>query len=312
MSSTRNSAGTTAHGSGAPLPDRFDVSGVTADGAAWLASAGTYPRSTLALWEDRPTAPVVLPCGTAFDVVNAPAIFGRRMLDHLWDEGPGSGPVAVFRGRVLLFGAPGTAQRLPSLLEWEEWGSRGAGDPPGARHSGRAGAFDDREILGDGLGDGPWDDGFGPDDGLRADDALRGRGEPVGRRGGPQAGGPSGVASGGAAGRARAEGPGRVGAVPPLLCHGTGDAVTVPALRIGGAAEARLPRPGGTGTDPAARPESRWLVAPDTRHPWLPGAEILVWAAVRAARAAASAAVRISIFPPADQDAKVYDVSRRR
>ncbi|GHD89477.1 bifunctional DNA primase/polymerase [Streptomyces naganishii] len=185
---------------------------VTADGAAWLASAGTYPRSTLALWRERPDAPVVLPCGTAFDVVNAPAMFGRRMLDRLWAEGPGSGPVAVHRGRMLLFTAPGTAHRLPSLLEWEEWGARG-----------------------------------------------------------------------------REAGGGRAASVPPLLCHGTGDAVTVPA--------------------PAGQPSaSRWLVAPDTRHPWLPGPEILLWAAVRAARAA----VRISIFPPADQGAKVYDVSRRR
>ncbi|MFB7088171.1 bifunctional DNA primase/polymerase [Streptomyces sp. NPDC056296] len=188
------------------------VSDVTSDGAAWLASAGPYPRSTLALWEERPQAPVVLPCGSAFDVVSAPAIFGRRMLDRMWDEGPGSGPVAEFRGRMLLFAAPGTAQRLPSLLEWEEWSARG-----------RAG--------------------------------------------------------------------GRTGAVPPLLCHGAGDAVTVPAP-VGG----------------PARSGSRWLVAPDTRLPWLPGPEILLWAAVRAARAA----VRISIFPPADQDAKVYDVSRRR
>ncbi|WP_424880065.1 bifunctional DNA primase/polymerase [Streptomyces sp. SLBN-8D4] len=189
-----------------PFTDRFDVCGVTADGAAWLASAGTYPRSTLSLWEDHPAAPVVLPCGTAFDVVSAPAIFGRRMLDRLWDEGPGSGPVATFRGRMLLFAAPGTAQRLPSLLRWEEFG--------------------------------------------------------------------------------------RTGAIPPLLCHGTGDAVTVPAPLS--AAKSAL--------------TSRWLVAPDTRQPWLPGPEILLWAAVRAARAA----VRISIFPPADQDAKVYDVSRRR
>jgi hypothetical protein len=208
-----------------PFVDPFDqlaghrsgASGVTAAGVSWLSSAGTYPRSTLALWRERPDAPVVLPCGTAFDVVNAPSIFGRRMLDQLWDEGPGSGPVAVHRGRVLLFAAPGTAQRLPSLLEWEEWGSQG-----------------------------------------------------------------------------RADG-GRTEDVPPLLCHGSGDAVTVPA--------------------PAPAPEaaagarsSRWLVAPDTRHPWLPGPEILLWAAVRAARAA----VRISIFPPADQGAKVYDVSRRR
>ncbi|MEV7733494.1 hypothetical protein AB0O75_15645 [Streptomyces sp. NPDC088921] len=190
-----------------PFSDtRFDVSGVTADGAAWLASAGTYPRSTLAFWEERPAAPVILPCGTAFDVVSAPAIFGRRMLDRLWEEGPGSGPVAMLRARMLLFAAPGTAQRLPSLLRWEEIG--------------------------------------------------------------------------------------RTAAIPPLLCHGIGDAVTVPA-------PLSAPKPASA---------SRWLVAPDTRHPWLPGPEILLWAAVRAARAA----VRISIFPPADQDAKVYDVSKRR
>ncbi|MHC3470469.1 bifunctional DNA primase/polymerase [Streptomyces sp. 7R007] len=189
-----------------PFSDTLDVCGVTADGAAWLASAGTYPRSTLALWEERPDAPVVLPCGSVFDVVSVPALFGRRMVDRLWEEGPGSGPVAVFRGRMLLFAAPGTAPRLPSLMRWEEWGGRG-------------------------------------------------------------------------------------GNIPPLLCHGSGDAVTVPAL-LGGAPSAA----------------ARWLVAPDTRHPWLPGPEVLLWAAVRAARQA----VRISISSSADQDAKVYDVSGRR
>ncbi|MFE6096941.1 bifunctional DNA primase/polymerase [Streptomyces massasporeus] len=196
----------------------WNASDVTPDGAAWLASAGTYPRSTLALWEERPEAPVVLPCGSVFDVVSAPAMFGRRMLDRLWDDGPGSGPVAQFRGRMLLFAAPGTAQRLPALLEWEEWGGR-----------------DSREAT-------------------------------------------------------------RTDAVPPLLCHGTGDAVTVPA-------PSESAPPAST-----VRCASRWLVAPDTRQPWLPGPEVLLWAAVRAARSA----VRISIFPPADQDAKVYDVSRRR
>jgi hypothetical protein len=206
-----------------PTSGLFDedqgIAGVTPDGAAWLASAGTYPRSTLALWEEHPDAPVVLPCGSAFDVVSAPAMFGRRMLDRLWGDGPGSGPVAAYRGRMLLFAAPGTAQRLPSLLEWEEFGSHGG----------------DR----------------------------------------------------------------RTAAIPPLLCHGTGDAVTVPAPTATAT---------GTGTGEIGSPESRWLVAPDTRQPWLPGPEVLLWAAVRAARAA----VRISIFPPADQDAKVYDVSRRR
>ncbi|WP_073952898.1 bifunctional DNA primase/polymerase [Streptomyces kebangsaanensis] len=197
-----------------PFFDHLHASGVTPDGAAWLASAGAYPRSTLALWRERPRSPVALPCGTAFDVVNTPVVFGRRMLDRLWDEGPGSGPVAVHRGRMLLFAAPGTAQRLPSLLKWEEWGSQG---------------------------------------------------RPAGRGEG----------------------------IPPLLCHGHGDAVT-------------LPPPADDGSP--GRSDSRWLVAPDTRHPWLPGPEVLLWAAVRAARAA----VRISIFPPADQGAKVYDVSRRR
>lgn len=214
-------------GTGRYPEDGVDVAGVTADGAAWLASAGTYPRSTMTLWEERPAAPVVLPCGGVFDVVSVPALFGRRMLDRLWTEGPGSGPVAVYRGRVLLFASPGTAQRLPTLLEWEEWGS-----------------------------------------------------------------------------------PGRTGAVPPLLCHGTGDAVTVPAVLA--------PEDSGTdGSGPSHTPGvtrlgSRWLVAPDTRRPWLPGPEVLLWAAVRAARSSASATVRVSIFPPADQGAKVYDVSRRR
>ncbi|QFQ97644.1 hypothetical protein F9278_17025 [Streptomyces phaeolivaceus] len=209
-------------GTGRYPRDGVDVAGVTVDGAAWLASAGTYPRSTLTLWEERPAAPVVLPCGTVFDVVSVPAIFGRRMLDRLWDGGPGSGPVAVYRGRMLLFASPGTAHRLPSLLEWEEWGS-----------------------------------------------------------------------------------PGRTGAVPPLLCHGIGDAVTVPAVLTPDGPDA----PGGPGV---TRLGSRWLVAPDTLRPWLPGPEVLLWAAVRAARSSASATVRVSIFPPADQGAKVYDVSRRR
>ncbi|NUK07560.1 hypothetical protein HRW18_05930 [Streptomyces lunaelactis] len=186
---------------------RHHVAQVTAPGARWLASAGVYPRSMLAHWETCPSAPVVLPCGSVFDVVSVPAIFGRRMLDRLWEDGPGSGPVAMYRGRMMLFTAPGSARRLPSLLDWEEWGD----------------------------------------------------------------------------------------AVPPMLCHGIGDAVTIPPLAQG---------------DAASGP--RWLVAPDTRHPWLPGPEVLIWACVRAARSAASPSVRISIFPPADQDAKVYDVSRRR
>lgn len=191
--------------------ERHQTARVTAAGAAWLASAAAGPAdlgTALARWEARPESPAVLPCGTAFDVVSVDPVFGRRMLDRLWEEGPGSGPVAAHRGRMLLFAAPGTAQRLPALLDWEEWGE----------------------------------------------------------------------------------------GVPRPLCHGTGDAVTVPPL-VPAAPESSRPR---------------WLVAPDTRNPWLPGPEVMLWACVRAARAVSAAGVRVSIFTPAVQDANVYDVSRRR
>lgn len=153
---------------------------VTHEGAAWLASASTFPRSVQALWSARPTAPSVLPCGRVFDVVNLPVLFGRSVLEQLWSAGARSGPAAVHRGRVLLLVAPGVAQRLPTLLAWEEWGHR---------------------------------------------------------------------------------------RVPPVMCHGAGDAVTIPPLY-------------------GSEGRSRWLVAPGTRDPWLPGADVLLWACVRAVRAA--------------------------
>ncbi|MEF9883101.1 hypothetical protein [Streptomyces sp. P9-A4] len=196
---------------------RHQTARVTADGAAWLASAaGGRGESALTRWEARPASPAALPCGRVFDVVNVDPVFGRRMLDRLWEEGPGSGPVAVHRGRMMLFTAPGTAQRLPALLDWE------VGVPP-AR-------------------------------------SARGRGEQV----------------------------------PRPLCHGVGDAVTVPPLV------------------PSGTSGPRWVVAPDTRSPWLPGPEVVLWAYVRAVRTYSAADVRVSIFPPADPDANVYDVSRRR
>lgn len=176
-----------------PVRHRPAAPCVTLAGADWLASASRSPGGVHALWADNATAPAVLPCGKVFDVIGAPTLFGRRMLDHLWSPaGPGSGPVAAQRGRLLLFAAPGTAQRLPALLAWEEWGE----DEEGGR------------------------------------------------------------------------------ALPPLLSYGTGDAVTVPPL---------YPLPDETGLAPTA---PRWLVAPETRHPWLPGADVLLWACVRAARAA--------------------------
>ncbi|GAU68047.1 hypothetical protein SSP35_06_01310 [Streptomyces sp. NBRC 110611] len=175
-----------------PLPGH-----VTRAGADWLASASPHPHEMHAFWSREPAAPSVLPCGAAFDVINAPALFGRRMVDRLWSDGPGSGPVAAHRGRILLFAAPGTAQRLPALLVWEEWAD----------------------------------------------------------------------------------------AVPALLCHGSGDAVTVPPLHPGPHPAAAPAGGPAASTAPAA---SRWLVAPGVREPWLPGPDVLLWACVRAARAAAA------------------------
>ncbi|GAB3967447.1 bifunctional DNA primase/polymerase [Streptomyces sparsus] len=187
---------------------------VTPAGADWLASASRFPRSVHALWSHRPAATSVLPCGTAFDVVSTPVLFGRRMLDRLWSAGPGSGPVALHHDRLWLFAAPGTADRLPTLLGWEEW------------DSGTEGAE----------------------------------------------------------------------TIPPLLCHGAGEAVTVPAVYA---------------VDEAPR-ASRWLVAPDVRYPWLPDAEALLRACLRAVRAGRSHGRPLSIFASAEPGAKVYDVSRRR
>ncbi len=173
---------------------------VTAAGAEWLVSASPFPRSVRALWTARPEGPGVLPCGTAFDVVDLPALFGRRVLDRLWTAGPGCGPVAAHRGRIWLFALPGTADRLPALLSWEEWGHR----------------------------------------------------------------------------------------VPPMICHGAGDAVTVPPLVPAGCAAGGRPagvRTGSAGGPPGAGGAPRWVVAPDVRDPWLPGAAVLLWAVLRVVRA---------------------------
>ncbi|MEF3113212.1 hypothetical protein [Streptomyces chrestomyceticus] len=183
-----------------PAPAAFHTAAyVTLAGADWLASADPCPESVHARWASCPEAPSTLPCGTVFDVINAPALFGRDLVDRLWTAGPGSGPVATHRGRILLFAEPGTARRLPALLDWEEWS----------------------------------------------------------------------------------------GSVPPLLCHGPGDAVTVPPLF-----PQRPPQPDPPHTPHSAQDltASRWLVAPDVRHPWLPGPGALLWACIRAARRAATVA----------------------
>jgi hypothetical protein len=57
--------------------------------------------------------------GPRFDVLDVPAEAGRAALRHL---APAS-PVAAQGDRMRLLMAPGSAQELPGLLDWLEWGS---------------------------------------------------------------------------------------------------------------------------------------------------------------------------------------------
>ncbi|WP_369198789.1 SCO3374 family protein [Streptomyces djakartensis] len=88
--------------------------------------AGPHPGGQVRRWyEDRlgwPTAPgdpLRLVVGVRFDVLDVPAEAGRAALRHL---APGS-PVAVRGPRARLLVAPGSAEELPGLLEWLDWGT---------------------------------------------------------------------------------------------------------------------------------------------------------------------------------------------
>ncbi|MEU6812312.1 SCO3374 family protein [Streptomyces sp. NPDC046831] len=69
-------------------------------------------------WPTAPGQPVRLLVGRRFDVLDVPARAGRAALCRL---GPGS-PVAVQGDRMRLLVAAGSAEELPGLLEWLEWG----------------------------------------------------------------------------------------------------------------------------------------------------------------------------------------------
>ncbi|MGX5213546.1 SCO3374 family protein [Streptomyces violaceus] len=70
-------------------------------------------------WPTVPGDPVRLAVGVRFDVLDVPAEAGHASLRRL---GPGS-PVAVRGDRMWLLVAPGSAEELPGLLEWLEWGT---------------------------------------------------------------------------------------------------------------------------------------------------------------------------------------------
>ncbi|MFF5156482.1 SCO3374 family protein [Streptomyces sp. NPDC000348] len=76
-------------------------------------------------WPTAPGAPVRLVVGVRFDVLDVPAEAGRAALERLGRSGGlGRGfPVALRDGRMRLLVAAGSAEELPGLLEWLDWGA---------------------------------------------------------------------------------------------------------------------------------------------------------------------------------------------
>ncbi|MEU2623425.1 SCO3374 family protein [Streptomyces sp. NPDC007157] len=68
---------------------------------------------------EAPGKPLRLVTGVRFDVLDVPAQAGAKALRHL---GPGS-PVALQGDRMRLLVAAGSAEELPGLLDWLEWGA---------------------------------------------------------------------------------------------------------------------------------------------------------------------------------------------
>ncbi len=74
-----------------------------------------------ALGWDAAGRPPRLRTGVRFDVLDVPAAAGHAVLRRFSGAGA-TGPAALHGGRVLLLVAAGTAEELPGLLEWLDWG----------------------------------------------------------------------------------------------------------------------------------------------------------------------------------------------
>ncbi|MFD5469166.1 SCO3374 family protein [Streptomyces sp. NPDC127105] len=74
-------------------------------------------------WATVPGVPLRLVVGRRFDVLDVPAEAGRAALRHLRPRSP----VAARGDRMGLLVAAGSAEELPGLLEWLEWGPSALG-----------------------------------------------------------------------------------------------------------------------------------------------------------------------------------------
>ncbi|TXS37281.1 SCO3374 family protein [Streptomyces sp. OR43] len=87
-----------------------------ADGVSRGACARWYEQELG--WATAGSAPVRLLTGLRFDALVVPAAAGRAALERVG----ATGPVALAGRRMSLLVAPGSADELPGLLDWLEWG----------------------------------------------------------------------------------------------------------------------------------------------------------------------------------------------
>lgn len=72
-------------------------------------------------WATTHGPPVQLLTGLRFDALELPSDAGFALLRHLGEAVP-TGPVALDGGTMRLLVAAGSADELPGLLDWLEWG----------------------------------------------------------------------------------------------------------------------------------------------------------------------------------------------
>ncbi|MFF3377969.1 SCO3374 family protein [Streptomyces sp. NPDC002680] len=103
-----------------PLPRRpLDPDDITSDVLHWYENElgwATVPGSGSG------GLPVRLVVGRSFDVLDVPAEAGFAALRHRGQMRAPASPVALHGDRMLLLVAEGSADELPGLLDWLEWG----------------------------------------------------------------------------------------------------------------------------------------------------------------------------------------------
>ncbi|MFJ2650606.1 bifunctional DNA primase/polymerase [Streptomyces sp. NPDC087420] len=104
----------------------WDVALGSPDGPGDEVPAGATLADVTKVWSESPGAPVLLPVGRSFDVIDVSATAGSRALVRLERMGLPLGPVlATPCGRAYFFVAPGAAAELPQLLYRMGWDDAG-------------------------------------------------------------------------------------------------------------------------------------------------------------------------------------------